>query len=448
MFVLYERGDKEIIKKGQASARPPPKTMLDIKFIRENKDLVAAGAKKKHVEVDIDALIALDDKRKTILASAEAKRAEQNAASNGIAGAKSPEERAALIAKMKDVKTALEKEEASLKDIMKDWQLLMLRVPNIPDMSVPEGNTDADNKEVKAWGEKPKFDFEPKDHVELMTRLGMVDFERGAKVHGFRGYYLVGDGAKLSFAIWQYAMDFFSKKGFTPVIPPVIVRKQNLYGTAHLPGDVEDFYMTQDGDVLAGTAEVPLMAMHSEEVLDAKSLPVKYLGFSPCYRREAGAHSKDTKGLIRVHEFYKLEQVVLCEASHEASVAFHEEINRNTEEFIESLGLPYHTVLNCGGDLGLGQVKKYDIELWVPKEGTYREISSASYFHDFQCRRFNIRYKDSEGKLRYAHSLNCTAIPTPRVLVSLVENLQEADGSIRIPKALAPYFGKETIAAK
>jgi seryl-tRNA synthetase len=240
-------------------------------------------------------------------------------------------------------------------------------------------------------------------------------------------------------------MDFFSKKGFVPVIPPVIVRKENLYGTAHLPGDVEDFYMTQDNDVLAGTAEVPLMAYHSGEVLDTKTFPIKYLGFSPCFRREAGSHSKDVKGLIRVHEFFKLEQVILCEASHEASVTFHEEINRNTEEFIESLGIPYHTVTNCGGDLGLGQVKKYDIELWVPKEGKYREISSASYFHDFQCRRFNIRYKDSEGKLKYAHSLNCTAIPTPRILVSLVENYQQADGSVIIPPALRPYFGSDKI---
>ncbi|MDP1625174.1 MAG: serine--tRNA ligase [bacterium] len=420
--------------------------MLDIKFIRENKDIVKAGAIKKHVNVDIDALVALDDLRKMLLTSIEAKRAEQNAVS-----AKLPSVDAALKAEllesMKKLKGELQAEEEKLKETMKEWQALMLAVPNVPDMSVPDGDNDADNKEVKAWGDKTAFDFPAKDHVEIMTALKMVDFERGAKVHGFRGYFLTGAGARLSFAIWQYAMDFFSAKGFTPVIPPVIVRKQNLYGTAHLPGDVEDFYTTQDGDVLAGTAEVPLMAMHSEEVLDAKTFPVKYLGFSPCFRREAGSHSKDVKGLIRVHEFYKLEQVVLCEASHEASVALHEEINRNTEEFIESLGIPYQTVANCGGDLGLGQVKKYDVNLWVPKEGKYREISSASYFHDFQCRRFNIRYKDAEGKLRYAHSLNCTAIPTPRILVSLIENNQNADGSVRIPQVLQKYFGSDCIKA-
>ncbi len=418
--------------------------MLDIKFIRENKDLVQAGAKKKNVEINIEELLVIDDKRKELLTSIEKKRSEQNAISEKITKA-TPEIRQQMINDMKVVKESLQKEEEFLKETMKSWQDMMLRVPNIPDMSVPEGNTDKDNKEIKTWGEKPIFDFEPKDHVEIMTKLNMVDFERGAKVHGFRGYYLMGDGARLSFAIWQYAMEFFSNKNFIPVIPPTIVRKAFLYGTAHLPGDVEDFYMTQDGDALAGTAEVPLMGMHSEEVLELKDLPKRYLGFSPCYRREAGAHSKDVKGLIRVHEFYKFEQLILCEASHEFSVAFHEEINNNTEQFIESLGIPYHTVLNCGADLGLGQVKKYDIELWVPKENTYREISSASYFHDFQTRRLNTRYKDSEGKLRYAHSLNCTAIPTPRILVSLVENYQQADGSIKIPEVLHKYMGKNVI---
>ncbi len=419
--------------------------MLDIKFIRENKDIVALAAKKKHIKFDIEALISLDEKRRTLMASVEKMRAEQNVASTKIASAVSADERAKLIADMKVVKSGMEKDSEALAEVMKEWQTLMLQVPNIPDISVPDGNTDADNQEIKTWGDKPKFDFEPKDHVELMTKLGMVDFERGSKVHGFRGYFLTGDGVRLCFAIWNMALDFFSKKGFNPVITPTIVRKINLYGTGHLPGDMEDFYVTQDGDVLSGTAEVALMGMHGEEVLTADQLPKKYLGFSPCYRREAGAHGKDVRGLIRVHEFYKFEQLILCEANHETSVNFHEELNRNTEEFIETLGIPYHTVINCGGDLGLGQVKKYDIELWVPKENTYREISSASYFHDFQTRRLNIRYKDAEGTLRYAHSLNSTAIPTPRILVSLIENYQQADGTIRIPEVLVKYFGKETI---
>lgn len=419
--------------------------MLDIKFIRENKDLVALGIKKKHVNFSVDELIKKDDERRALLIAVENRRAEQNSASTKIASAQTVEERNKLLSEMKVLKESMQKDEESLKKVIGEWQALMLQVPNIPDMSVPDGDSDAQNKEIKTWGTKPNFTFPAKDHVELMTNLKMVDFERGAKVHGFRGYFLTGEGAKLSFAIWNYAMDFFSKKNFTPIIPPVIVRKANLYGTGHLPGDVEDYYMTQDQDALAGTAEVPVMGYHADEVLEYKDLPKRYLGFSPCFRREAGSHSKDVKGLIRVHEFYKLEQVILCEASHEVSVKFHEELNRNTEEFIESLGIPYHTVLNCGGDLGLGQVKKYDIELWVPKENKYREISSASYFHDFQTRRFNTKYKDVDGKLKYTHSLNCTAIPTPRILVSLVENFQQADGSIKIPEVLHKYFGKDII---
>ncbi|MEI7777391.1 MAG: serine--tRNA ligase [bacterium] len=422
--------------------------MLDIKFIRDNKDIVQQGADKKHVKISIDELLALDSRRRELLLSVETKKTEQNKVSDQITKIQDPTERQKVITEMKELKVKMQAEEEELKEVMKNWQTLMLQVPNIPDMSVPEGETDADNKEVKVWGEKPQFSFEPKDHLEIMTALGMVDFERGAKVHGFRGYFLTGAGAELSFAIWNYAMQFFGKKGFVPVIPPAIVRKQNLYGTGHLPGDVEDYYMTQDGDALIGTAEIPLMAFHEGEILEANKMPIKYLGFSPCFRREAGSHSKDVKGLIRVHEFYKLEQVVLCEASHETSARLHEEINRNTEEFIESLKIPYHTVLNCGADLGLGQVKKYDIELWVPKENTYREISSASYFHDFQTRRFNIRYRDEAGELRYVHSLNCTAIPTPRILVSLVENNQNADGSINVPEVLQPYLGGKKIIEK
>ncbi len=419
--------------------------MLDIKFIRENPDLIKEAIRKKFVKMNLDELLALDDRRRETLQLAEGLRAEQKRISEGMAGPLEPEAREKLLAELRPLKEHVATKEEELKTIMAEWRELMLQVPNVPDMTVPEGNDDKDNQEIKKWGEQPQFDFEPKDHIEIMTALGMVDFERGTKVHGFRGYFLIGDGAMLCFAIWRYALDFFTKKNFSLVLPPSIVRKQNLYVTGHLPGDVEDYYMTQDGDALAGTAEVPIMGMHAEEIFAAGQLPKRYLGFSPCYRREAGSYSKDVKGLIRVHEFFKFEQLVLSEASHEESVRVHEELNRNTEEFIESLGIPYHTVINCTGDLGLGQVKKYDIELWVPKEGTYREISSASYFHDFQTRRANIRYRDADGAMRYAHSLNSTAIPTPRVLVSLIENYQEADGRVRVPEVLRPYFGKDYI---
>ncbi|MEY3784549.1 MAG: seryl-tRNA synthetase, seryl-tRNA synthetase [Candidatus Parcubacteria bacterium] len=419
--------------------------MLDIKFIRENVDLVKLAAKKKKITIDLDRLVVIDDSRREVMFRLEERRAEQNRVSDGIPQAQDPIIRQQLITEMQALKAEIQADEEALRPIIEEWQSLMLQVPNIPDMSVPDGDSDADNEEIKTWGEETHFSFPSKDHVELMTTHNMADFERGTKVHGFRGYYLLGDGARLSWAIWNYANDFFGKKGFIPVLPPTIVRKANLYGTGHLPNDADDVYRTQDEDYLIGTAEVSVMGYFADEILEQAQFPIKFLGFSPCYRREAGSHGKDTRGLIRVHEFYKMEQVLLCEASHQESVTWHEWLNRNTEEFIESMNIPYRTVLNCGGDLGQGQVKKYDIELWVPGEKTYREISSASYFHDFQTRRFNIRYRDNEGKVRYAHSLNCTAIPTPRILVSLMENFQQADGSVIIPEVLRPYFGKEKI---
>ncbi|HVW82774.1 MAG TPA: serine--tRNA ligase [Candidatus Paceibacterota bacterium] len=418
--------------------------MLDIHFIRENADLVKAGAAKKRIEVDIDRLLALDDERKALKLELEGKRAEQNRMSQTIALAKG-EEREKLLEGMRHFKRGMEEAEEKLSGVMEEWQRLMLSVPNVPDVSVPEGESDADNKEVKKWGEPTQFSFQPKGHVELMTALGMADFERGAKVAGFRGYFLAGDGVLLANAVWQLALKHFAGKGLSPMIVPSLVRREAFMGTGYLPQGEEDLYKTQDGEYLAGTAEVATMGYHMDETLELKNLPIKYLSFSPCFRREAGAHSKDVKGLIRVHEFYKWEQVILCEASHAESVRLHEELNRNTEEFIELLKIPYHTVANCGGDLGLGQVKKYDVELWVPGEKKYREISSASYFHDFQTRRLNTRYRDAAGNMQFAHSMNSTAIPTPRILVSIVENYQQEDGSIKVPEALVPYVGKEVI---
>ena len=413
--------------------------MLDIKFIRENKEIVQAGATKKHVNIDIEQLIKLDEERLKILKEVEDLRSEVNRVSNDIARDQDPALKIQLIEEMRAVKEDIKGKEEKLKQTTEEWQKLMLEVPNVPDISVPEGESEIDNQEIKTWGNK--FEFAPKNHLEIMTALKMVDFERGTKVHGFRGYYLTGDGVALSFALWNYALEFFTKKNFNLIMPPAIVKKINFYGTGHLPAGVDDLYLTQDGDGLIATAEIPLMAFHSGEILKENELPKRYLGFSPSFRREAGAHSKDVKGLIRVNEFFKFEQLILCEANHDTSVKFHEELNRNFEEFIESLNLPYRTINACGGDLGRGHVKMYDVEAWVPKEGKYRELGSASYFHDFQSRRCNIRYKDKEGKIKYTHSLNATAVATPRILVSIVENYQQADGSIKIPEVLQKYMG-------
>ncbi|HEY0948137.1 MAG TPA: serine--tRNA ligase [Candidatus Paceibacterota bacterium] len=418
--------------------------MLDIHFIRENADLIKAGALKKHIEVDIDRLLQADDERKRLRQELDSRRAEQNRASQTIALAKG-EEKEKLLEAMRHVKEGMAEIEEKYKAVMEEWQTLMLSVPNLPDMTVPEGESDADNVEVKQWGERPTFAFAPKDHVELMTKNGMADFERGAKVAGFRGYFLKGDGVLLANAVSNLALSHFSGKGFMPMIVPSLVRRETFMGTGYLPQGEEDLYRTQDGEYLAGTGEVATMGYYMDETLEKSQLPAKFLSYSPCFRREAGSHSKDTKGLIRVHEFFKWEQVVLCEASHETSVALHEELTRNAEEFLEKLGLPYRVVVNCGGDLGLGQVKKYDIEAWMPSQDTYRETHSSSYFHDFQTRRLNLRYRDEDGSLKFAHSLNNTAVAMPRVLTMIVENFQQEDGTVRVPDALVPYVGKEVL---
>ena len=419
---------------------------MDIKFIRENKDLIDLAAKKKRIDFDVRELLVLDDTRREILQDVETKRAEQNGYTEKISLSKNPSERDNMIEQMRGLKEELQRSEGKLKEIMEKWQRMMLRVPNIPDMSVPEGADDKGNVELRSWGEKPYFDFTAKNHVELMRAHDMADFERGAKAAGFRGYFLKNDGALLSFAIWNFVRDVLVETAhFTPIIAPSLVRREAFLGTGYLPQGEEDLYKTQDGEYLAGTAEVGTMAYYMDEVLDYTMLPVKFLGFSPCFRREAGSYGKDTRGLIRVHEFYKLEQVVLCEATHEMSVAQHEELTANSERIMQRLAIPYRVVVNCGGDLGLGQVKKYDIEAWVPSEKTYRETHSSSYFHDFQSRRLNIRYRDRDGKLRFVHSLNNTAIATPRILVSIIENNQRKDGTIMIPEALEKYMGKKII---
>lgn len=420
--------------------------MLDIKFIRENAELVKAGAVKKHIEIDIDRLLEVDTERKRLRQEIDAKRSEQTRRSNEIQLAKDAE-RTKILEAMKHLKNGMAETEEQYKTVMEEWQRLMLAVPNIPDISVPEGNDDVDNVETETWGTPTQFSFTPRDHVELMTVLGMADFERGAKVAGFRGYFLKNDGALLSYALWQFATNTLVKKGFTPMIVPSLVRRESFLGTGYVPQSEEDLYKTQDGEYLAGTGEVAAMGYHLNEVLDPKEFPIKYLAFSPCFRREVGAHGKDTKGIVRVHEFFKVEQIVLCEASHEMSVQYHEELTKNAGEMVEALQIPYHVVINCAGDLGLGQVKKYDIECWMPSENKYRETHSSSYFHDFQTRRLNIRYRDAEGNLKFAHSLNNTALATPRLLAVIVENYQQADGTIKVPEVLVPYVGKSVIGA-
>ena len=400
-----------------------------------------AGALKKKVEVDIDKLIALDDDRLKQLKEVEDLRGEINRVSNDIGRNQDQALKIQLIEEMRSVKEDLKAREEKLKETITEWQKIMLQVPNVPDISVPEGASDEENQEVRNWGEKPTFPFEMKDQLTLIKNHDLADFERGSKVSGFRGYFLKNEGALLCFALWQFFLDNLINRGFTPMIVPSLVKKQALMGTGYIPGGEDDLYRNQDDDYFAGTGEVATMSYYSNEILEKEKLPLKFASFSTCFRREAGSHGKDVKGFFRVHEFYKLEQVIISEASHEESVKLHEEITKNVEDLLIALNLPYHVVVNCGGDLGLGQVKKYDIEVWVPSQNKYRETHSSSYFHDFQTRRLNIKYRGQDGKLHYAHSLNNTAVATPRIIEAILENYQQEDGSVKIPEVLRKYMG-------
>lgn len=415
--------------------------MLDIKFIKENPELIKEAARKKHSKFKVEELIEVEGDRTFLIKEVDEMRAKQNAMNAKISSAQDMKVRNDFIFEMKELKDELQKKEARMEEVMKKWRALMVQVPNIPDMSVPEGDSDADNKEIKVWGEFPKFNFTPKSHIDLIKDLDIGDLDRGIKVAGFRGYFLKNDGMLLSMAIWQLCVSLLVKKGFTPILVPSLVKKEPFFGSGYLPQGEEDLYKTQDSDYLSGTAEVGTMGYYMDEVIPKEELPKKFVAFSPCFRREAGSHGKDTRGMIRLHEFYKVEQVILCEASHEESVKWHEVLLANAEEIMQVLKIPYRVVINCGADLGQGQVKKYDIEAWVPSEGKYRETHSISYFHDFQTRRLNTKYKDAEGKLRFTHSLNGTALATPRGIVSIIENFQNEDGSITIPEALRPYMG-------
>lgn len=418
--------------------------MLDIKFIRENPEVVKEAARKKSVVVDIGKLLVADERRRKLLNDSEMLKAEQNKRSKGP---QSPEDMGGLKALKEKIKVF----EDELSAVDKEYDELMLLVPNIPDESVPDGKSDADNKEIRRWGKPMSFSamgsfffggkFQPKDYAQLMEELDLVDTERGAKVSGFRGYFLKNEAVQLSFALWQFTLEHLLNKGFTPLISPAIARESNFTGTGWLPQGKDEVYKVGNDEYLVGTAEVSVMGYHSGEIIKENELPKKYIAFSPCYRSEVGSYGKDTKGVLRVHEFYKLEQVVLSVNDHEESVRLHEEITRNAEELVQALKLPYRVVVNCAGDLGLGQIKKYDIETWLPSQEKYRETHSSSYFHDFQTRRLNIRYKGTDGKTHFAHSLNNTALATPRILANIVENYQTKKGTIEVPKVLRKYMG-------
>jgi seryl-tRNA synthetase len=420
--------------------------MLDLAFIRENPDRVRRGAERKRIAFDVDRVLALDAERRRLLALREQAKAEQNRLGKQVAALSGPSKQETL-ARLKTLKEEGERHAAALGPVEEELRALLLHAPNPPGDDAPDGATDADNVEVRRHGAPRAFDFAARDHVDLMTALGWLDVERAGRIAGSRTYFLRGDGVFLEQAVLRLGLDLIAARGFTPLSVPVLVKESALVGTAYLPGAEEQTYRIENPTFddqpafLVGTSEVSVTALRGGEILDAKDLPLRNAGLSPCFRREAGTYGKDTRGLYRVHQFNKVEQVVVDVADEARSRAHLEDIVRNAEDVLRALELPYRVVAVCTGDMGRGQVFKYDLEAWMPSRGGYGETHSASMFFDFQARRLDLRYRDGEGKVRPCHTLNNTVVATPRILIPLVENHQRPDGSIAVPQALRPYLG-------
>lgn len=412
--------------------------MLDIKYIRENLELCKLAAVNKNRVVDWDELLKLDDMRRDLVTKSDALRTERNEVSK----VRSEESNV----RGKAIKVELKEIEDTLREVEGLFNAVMLTIPNVPDASVPVGKDSTGNVEIKKWGEPTKFDFVSKDHIELSKSLDLIDFERGAKVGGSRAYFLKNEGAMLELGVLMFTIQKLVTKGYTPLIAPSLVKEFTLFGNGQLPwGRDEVYHLEKDDEYLAGTAEVPVTAYYSDEILIEKDLPKKFVAFSPCFRREAGSYGKDTRGVYRLHQFNKIEQVIISTADTNTSFTLHDELLANAEEILQDLKLPYRVLLMCTGDMGEPQVKKYDIETWMPGRKDYGETMSDSFMGDFQARRLKIRYRAKDGSTKFCHTLNNTAIASPRILVAIMENYQQADGSIRVPDVLVPFVGKKEI---
>jgi seryl-tRNA synthetase len=423
--------------------------MLDIKFIRENAEIVKNACRLKNINLNIDALLALD-KELVALRNEEQNLLTQKNAITAKIPKSSSEERPSLITEskkldeeVKGIKPKQELVELKLKE-------MLYLVPQIPSSKAPVGKDDADNVETKKWGTLPTFSFKPLDHVEILERQGWADFERIAKVSGSRSYSLKNEMVLVEMAMHKLAMEKLMQKGFNLVSVPALAREEALFGTGHFPTGRDQAYFLQEDDLyLTGTAEVQINSLHAGEILKDSDLPILYAGYSPCFRREAGSYGRDVRGLIRVHQFMKVEQFVICKNDSAESEKWHQKLLETSEEIVRDLELPYRIVECCTGDMGTGKVRMYDVEAWVPSENKYRETHSCSSLHDWQARRTNTRYRDSDNKVQFVHTLNNTAIATPRILVPFLENHQQADGRIKIPEKLRPYLnGQEYLGKK
>jgi seryl-tRNA synthetase len=417
--------------------------MLDLAFIRTHPDIVKEAARVKYNPIDIDYLLEVDRMVLDLQHEVEEARAEQNKISKRVQQAgKDKAQRDALIAEGRGLAEQIKILEPKLHQLEGERQQLLYLVPNIPDPSAPIGKDESDNVPIRDWGEKPKFDFEPLDHYALMQKLDVVDIERAVKIAGARSYALKGDAARLELALMNFAMDRIARKGFTPLIVPAMARDFCFIGNGQFPKGRDQVYAIEEEDTfLVGTAEVSITGMYKDEILSYEDLPLTFVGFCPCFRKEAGTYGKDTRGVFRIHQFNKIEQYVIAKADHEESVRWHEQLLANSEELVQALELPYRVVNVCTGDMGDGKVGMYDLECWIPSEGRYRETHSCSYFHEWQARRVNIRYRDEDGKVKFVHTLNNTAIASPRILLPFFEVHQQPDGSIYIPTALRPFMG-------
>jgi seryl-tRNA synthetase len=418
--------------------------MLDLDFIREHPERVAEAARQKGVEVNVEKILDLDRRRRRLIAEVDERRRERNRLSRLMKAGPKPD----LVKKAKKVKERLRKDERRLALVEAELEAALAWVPNLPADEVPVAADASGNRVVKEWGKIPHFAFPAADHLEIGRRLGLLDLERGAKVSGFRGYFLKNEAVLMELGLMLYSLGKLVQKGFTPLLPPVLVKEFALFGTGWLPwGEDEKYHLEETDLFLAATAEVPVTAYRAGEILPASDLPKLYAAFSPCFRREAGSHGKDVKGLYRVHQFNKVEQVVLCRHDLEESRRWHEKLLANAEEILQELKLPYRVVLMSTGDMGEPQVKKYDIETWMPGRGGYGETHSDSIMADFQARRLNIRYRE-KGETKFVHTLNNTAVASPRLLIAIWENYQRQDGSLVVPDVLRPYVGKEVIKPK
>ena len=415
--------------------------MVDLKFIRENPDLIREGARKKRIEVDLDGLLALDARGREIRTELDTLRAERNRGSERVSKLQGDEKQKAIV-RMKEVANEIKALEPECRRLDDQITEALLQVPNPPREDVPVGETESDNVELRRWGTPPQFDFTPKDHVELGESLDLIDVTRGVKLAGSRSYILKNEGSLLHWAILRLAIDRMTTKGFTPMVVPVLVNEAPMVGTGYFPtGRDQAYHVEKDDAFLVGTAEVSLTSYRCEEILAEADLPLKSVGLSPCFRREAGTYGKDTRGLYRIHQFEKVEQVIVCANEEEESARWHETILQNAEEIVQAIEVPHRVVAVCTGDLGIGQVRKHDIESWMPSREAYGETHSCSTFHEFQARRLNMRYRDVGGKIRFAHTLNNTVIASPRILIPILENNQQKDGSVVIPEVLRPYLG-------